>query len=79
MVGIALDTDKPELVKFLKANPIPWPQLHEAEGLDGRLAQELGVLTLPTMLLLDADGKVVDRNLAITEFEKKLEPLLGGK
>ncbi len=77
VVGIALDTDKPQLAKFLAAKPIPWPQLHEAGGLDGRLAEELGVLTLPTMLLVDAQGNVVDRNLVITDLEKKLESLIG--
>jgi thiol-disulfide isomerase/thioredoxin len=79
VVGICLDTDKQQLARYLAAKPIPWPQLHEAGGLDGPLAQELGVLTLPTMLLLDADGKVVDRNLVITDLEKKLDDMLGGK
>ena len=41
------------------------------------LAEELGVLTLPTMLLLDAQGNVVDRNLVISDLEKKLEGLVG--
>ena len=63
----------------MKAKPIAWPQLHEAGGLDGRLAEELGVLTLPTMILLDADGKVVDRNVVITELEKKIDALLESK
>ncbi len=79
VVGIALDSDKAALAKFLQAKPLPWPQLHEAGGLDGRLAEELGVLTLPTMLLLDAEGKVVDRNLVITDLEKKLDEMVGGK
>jgi len=79
VVGIALDSDKPQLEKFLKAKPIAWPQLHEAGGLDGRLAEELGVLTLPTMILLDAEGKVVDRSVVITELEKKVDALLEGK
>jgi thiol-disulfide isomerase/thioredoxin len=79
VVGIALDSDKPQLEKFLKAKPIAWPQLHEAGGLDGRLAEELGVLTLPTMILLDAEGKVVDRNVVITELEKKIDALLESK
>lgn len=77
VVGIALDTDKPQLARFLAAKPIPWPQLHEPNGLDGRLAEELGVLTLPTMFLLDAQGNVVDRNLVISDLEKKLDALLG--
>ena len=79
VVGIALDSDKQQLEKFLKSKPIAWPQLHEAGGLDGRLAEELGVLTLPTMILLDAGGKVVDRNVVITELEKKIDALLEGK
>ena len=77
VVGIALDTDKNALARFLAAKPIPWPQLHESGGLDGPLAEELGVLTLPTMFLLDAQGNVVDRNLVISDLEKKLEKLLG--
>jgi thiol-disulfide isomerase/thioredoxin len=79
VVGIALDSDKSQLEKFLQAKPIAWPQLHEAGGLDGRLAEELGILTLPTMILLDADGNVVDRNVVITELEKKIDALLKGK
>jgi thiol-disulfide isomerase/thioredoxin len=77
VVGISLDTDRGTLTSYLQATPIPWVQLHEEGGLDGRLAEELGVLTLPTMLLLDADGKVVDRNVMITDLEKKLGELLG--
>lgn len=79
VVGIALDTDKSQLAKFLASKPIPWPQLHEQGGLDGKLAEELGVLTLPTMFLLDAEGNVVDRNLVIADLEKKLDALLGAK
>ena len=79
VVGIALDSEKSQLEKFLQAKPIAWPQLHEAGGLDGRLAEELGILTLPTMILLDAEGKVVDRNVVITELEKKIDALLEGK
>jgi thiol-disulfide isomerase/thioredoxin len=76
VVGISLDTDRESLEAYLGSNALPWVQLHEQEGLDGRLAEELGVLTLPTMLLLDADGKVVDRSVLITELERKLGELL---
>jgi len=77
VVGVALDGDKTKLAKFLTAKPIPWPQLHEPGGLDSRLAEEYGVLALPTMILIDASGNVVDRNVSITELERKLEALVG--
>lgn len=79
VVGVTLDSDKQQLAAYLAEKPMPWPQLHESGGLDGRLAEELGVLTLPTMLLLDADGNVVDRSLVITDLERKLDSMIGGK
>jgi len=78
IVGVALDADKSRLTGFLAGKPLPWPQLHEPGGLDSRLAEEFGVLALPTMVLVDKAGKVVDRNVSITDLEKKLEPLIGG-
>jgi thiol-disulfide isomerase/thioredoxin len=79
VVGVALDGEKSRLTEYLAAKPLPWPQLHEPGGLDSRLAEEFGVLALPTMLLVDKNGKVIDRNVAITDLEKKLESLVGGK
>ena len=76
IVGVALDGDKARLVEFLRAKPLPWPQLYEPGGLDSRLAEDLGVLALPTMLLVDAQGNVVDRNVSITELERKLEAVM---
>jgi thiol-disulfide isomerase/thioredoxin len=78
VVGVALDSDKAKLVKFLQAKPLPWPQLHEPGGLDSRLAEEFGVLALPTMVLVGADGAVLDRNVSITGLEKRLDDLIGG-
>jgi len=77
VVGIALDGDQAALDRFLQTSPLPWPQLHEPAGLDGRLAEELGILTLPTMLLLDAEGTVVDRNVIVTDLEKRLTEVIG--
>lgn len=79
VVGVALDGDKAKLVKFLQAKPLPWPQLHEPGGLDSRLAEEFGVLALPTMVLVGADGNVVDRNVSINGLEKKLDEMIGGE
>ena len=76
VVGIALDGDKAALQRFLQSKPLTWPQLYEQGGLDGRLAEELGVLTLPTMLLLDKEGVVVERNLMVTDLEASLNSLL---
>ncbi len=79
VVGIALDGDRKQLAGYLASKPLPWPCLHEAGGLDGRLAEEFGVLTLPTMILVGADGNVVDRNVSIADLEKKIDEALAAK
>jgi thiol-disulfide isomerase/thioredoxin len=78
-IGVAVDGDRAKLAAFLADKPLPWPQLHEDGGLDSRLAEEFGILALPTMMLVAADGTVADRNVSITDLEKKLAALLGGK
>jgi thiol-disulfide isomerase/thioredoxin len=79
VIGVALDGDKTKLAKFLQSKPLSWPQLHEPGGLDSRLAEEFGVMALPTMVLVGADGAVVDRNVSITGLEKKLDELITGE
>jgi thiol-disulfide isomerase/thioredoxin len=76
LVGINVDNAREELNAYLTDNPMAWPQLYEPGGLDSPLANALGILTLPTMLLLDKEGKVVSRNLHAGEVDTALRNLL---
>jgi hypothetical protein len=75
-IGINLDSDRQAAARQLRVTPLPWPQLHEAGGLDSRLANELGIMTLPTMLLVDQQGKVVSRSLHASDLDEQLGDLL---
>ena len=57
IVGVSLDNDRKDLDEFLKENPLPWPQIFEPGGMEGRLAGEFGIISLPTMFLVDAAGQ----------------------
>lgn len=74
LIGVNLDSARADFDAYLQRNPLPWPQMYEPGGLDSPLANTLGILALPTMLLIDQDGKVVDRNLHI----EKVDEALGG-
>ena len=76
ILGVSLDTKVEELNDYLKKNKLPWSQIYEPGGLDSRLANELGILTLPTMILVGKDGRVVNRNVHITELEREVGNLL---
>ncbi|APW62646.1 TlpA disulfide reductase family protein [Paludisphaera borealis] len=80
IVGVSLDTEKADLEAFQKEQKLDWPEIFEPGGIDGRLAVEYGVGSLPTMFLIDAQGKVVNRNLrTASEADRQIEKTLGQK
>jgi thiol-disulfide isomerase/thioredoxin len=76
IIGVNLDNDSESLVKYLRSNPLPWRQLYEPGGLESRLAAEMGIMTLPQMILVGKDGRVVNRNLHISELTGELGRVL---
>ena len=40
--------------------------------MDGRLAVEMGIVNLPTMILVDKDGKVVANEIHAVQLENEL-------
>jgi thiol-disulfide isomerase/thioredoxin len=76
IVGVNLDSTAQEMADYVKEYQVPWPQIYEEGGLDSRPANELGILTLPTMILLDKEGKVVNRNIRVAEIDSELKRLI---
>jgi len=79
VVGVSLDNSAAELQSYLAANRWPWITIYEDGGLESRLAHEMGVLTLPTMMLVDASGRIVNRNVHISQVEAEIRRLLNVK
>ena len=80
IIGVNLDNDRAELEAFLKEHQISWPQIFEGGGMDSRLAVDYGIILLPSMFLVDSQGKVVHRNLRTSaEVDRQLEKLLAAK
>ncbi len=76
VVGVNLDTDTPAFQNHQRQRRFPGPLVREPAGLDGPLAEQMGILTLPTVFVVDRRGIMVDRNARVGELEKTLEPLL---
>jgi thiol-disulfide isomerase/thioredoxin len=75
VVGISLDEDKDALEEYLKDEDVQWVSLHD--GSDGDLAVKFGIIGIPTMMLLDKEGKLVTTSARGPELGKQLESLLG--
>ena len=75
VVGVNLDFSRNELLAYLKENRLPWPQLYEEGGFESRYAKEMGVVTVPMMMLVGPDGKVISHNIQAAEIEDALKKL----
>ena len=76
VVGVNLDTGAQEAVDYVKSKRMQWKHIHEKGGLDSRPANDMGILTLPTMILVDEKGRVINRNIHVTELDGELKRLI---
>ncbi len=60
IVGISLDEDKSALEKFTAENKMTWPQFFDGKGWENEVAQRFKIQTVPTLWLLDREGKLID-------------------
>ncbi len=74
VVTVSLDNTAEDLQAFLKTNPVSLPIVFEPGGMEGRLATEYGVISLPTVFLIDPTGKVSNRLVRTSaEIAKQLD------
>lgn len=76
VIGVNLDSKSADLRSYLSENRLPWPQVFEEGGLDSAPANQLGIVTVPTLILVDRAGKVVSRNVRTAELEGEVKKLL---
>ena len=74
IVGISIDQDLDALTEFLDREALPWPTL-SGEKIQAK-ARELGVRAIPTMMLIDRDGKIVQVANRIEQLRPQIDQLL---
>lgn len=75
IIAVCLDNDPATAKQYLAQNKFPWKHISEPGGLDGRLANEMGVMTLPLMILVDQKGNVANQNVHVAELDSELAKL----
>ena len=78
VVGISLDEDREALEGFLEKEEIPWTTVNEESvGWESWNAKHYGIMGIPTVMLVDKEGKVVSLNARGPELGKLLAKLIG--
>ncbi len=79
ILGVNLDGPGAQIQQYLQNYKVVWPQLHEEGALESRPAIEFGVISLPTMFLVDQNGVVVSSSATVEELKKTVPELLSKK
>ena len=79
ILGISLDQDAGAMKQFTAGNKMTWPQYFDGQGWQNKLAGKYGVNTIPATYLLDAQGKIIARDLRGEDLDKAVAAALGKK
>jgi thiol-disulfide isomerase/thioredoxin len=81
IVSVSLDERRGDLEKFLKANPLPWPQIYfdstDPAALAEHPANRYGIHSIPCLLVIDGDGKLIAQNVRGREIRAAVARALG--
>ncbi len=79
LVTISMDANPATPLEFLKKGQIPGTHLFSpmnANGQEGKLATDLGIVVVPHLFLVGKDGKVINRNAQVNSIEDELKRVL---
>jgi hypothetical protein len=79
IVGVNLDPVKTVVGPYLTQHGVKWPQIHESGGPEKGLGAEFGIIIVPTMFIVDRDGKVLNRSATIADLKTLLAEKLAQK
>ena len=74
IIGVNLDSSPEIMNQFIEQNEISWYQIY-GKGMDGPLASEMGIVEESIMILVDASGKIVNRNVQARDLDSALKML----
>lgn len=76
IVGVNLDTQRELVAPYIAEHGNSWPHIAQPDGLDGNVAVDFGVISVPTMFLIDKTGKVASNSTSVEDMKELLPELL---
>ncbi len=79
IVSISLDTKKEAWLAAVKKQQIPWTQLSDLKGWQGKATKDYAISAIPYIILIDQQGKIAVQNLHSNLLENCIKKLLNTK
>ncbi len=77
ILGVSLDRDKGAWTGAIAQDGLPWLHVSDLGFWNNAVAQQYGISSIPFTVLVDKDGKVIDKNLRGPALEAKLAGIFG--
>lgn len=78
ILGVSLDREKGAWTNAIQQDGLPWLHVSDLQFWNNAAAQQYGISSIPFTVLVDKEGKVIDKNLRGPALEAKLAELFGG-
>lgn len=79
LVGVCLDGNKNAAESYMAQGGLSWPQIFEEGSMESAPAVQYGIISLPYMMLIDSDGRVINKNLQLNSLEAEVEKAMTKK
>lgn len=79
ILGVSLDKTKARWQQAIAADKLTWLHISDLAGWKSKYAKQYGVSSIPQTVLVDAQGKILARNLRGAALEHKLAEVFSGK
>ncbi len=76
VVTLCLDGDVKEVRRRVDRDSIPWPVVCDGQMFQSPMATQLGIATVPSILVADKSGRIVARDMEPDKVEQELEKRL---
>ena len=76
IVGVSFDHSDENWKKAIQDDNLTWPQMSDLKGWGSEAGKLYGISSIPSTILLDPNGIIIEKNLRGDELYKKLEELL---
>jgi hypothetical protein len=76
LLGVDCDPDRAEAIKVMKKEGINWPNWYDGEPGEGPIAKTYHIQGYPTVMVIDAEGKLRSKNGRGKSLEAIVDKLL---
>jgi peroxiredoxin len=77
ILGVSLDSERDKWILAIHVDSLPWMQVSDLQSWKNNASKLYGVLSIPSNVLFDPNGKIIARKLNADRLSSKLEEIFG--